>query len=142
MEPIVSDPLCQGRGARQIACYLLLASVFIYLMIQRMTHPVTATGDNLPVANRVGDVQTAIDPNRAPWQELARLPDVGESLARAIVSYREQQQARLASQGRSGVAVFQSIQDLDPVPGIGEKRLKRLEPFLRFPPSASSGPQD
>ena len=66
----------------------------------------------------------AIDPNTAPWWELTALPDIGESTARKIVEYRE------AHADRS--PVFPRAGDLEPVPGIGPKTIRRIEPYLRF----------
>lgn len=61
-----------------------------------------------------------IDPNRAPAEELDRIPGVGPALARAIVEERS----------RGGA--FRRPEDLDRVPGIGPKSLARLTPYLEF----------
>ena len=66
----------------------------------------------------------AIDPNTAPWWELTALPDIGEGTARKIVEYREAHADRLP--------VFRRAGDLEPVPGIGPKTIRRIEPYLRF----------
>ena len=66
----------------------------------------------------------AIDPNTAPWWELTALPDIGEGTARKIVEYRE------AHADRS--PVFRRADDLEPVPGIGPKTIRRISPYLRF----------
>ena len=66
----------------------------------------------------------AIDPNTAPWWELTALPDIGEGTARKIVEYRE------AHADRS--PVFRRPDDLEPVPGIGPKTIRRISPYLRF----------
>lgn len=58
-----------------------------------------------------------IDPNRAPPEELRRLPGVGPARARAIV------EARTA-------APFAGPEDLLRVPGIGPASLARLRPYL------------
>jgi competence ComEA-like helix-hairpin-helix protein len=61
-----------------------------------------------------------LDPNRASADELELLPGVGPSLARRLVEER----------GRSGP--FRSAPDLRRVPGVGERTLAKLLPFLRF----------
>ena len=71
------------------------------------------------------EAQYAVDINTAEWPEFMPLPDVGETLARRIVEYR-------ASNGP-----YQSIDGLLEVPGIGEKKLASMRPFL-FP----VGPDD
>lgn len=96
--------------------------------------------------DRIATVQRRIDPNTAGWEDLSRLPGVGESLAKAIVRYREERQAGLAADDPARLAVFRTLADLDPVPGVGEVRLQRMAPLLRFPPSgttaaAASAPQ-
>ncbi len=66
----------------------------------------------------------SINPNTAPWWELMVLPDVGETTARTIVDYRDAH----ADQ----TPVFNRPTDLEPVPGIGPKTIRRILPFLRF----------
>lgn len=58
-----------------------------------------------------------IDPNRAPLEELRRLPGVGPARARAIVEARE-------------AAPFAVPEDLLRVPGIGPASLARLRAYL------------
>jgi competence ComEA-like helix-hairpin-helix protein len=69
-----------------------------------------------------------IDVNRAPAQELERLPGIGPSLAARIVAERE----------RNGT--FQGADALLRVPGIGPRTLERIRPYLALPRSpADSG---
>ncbi len=75
-----------------------------------------------------------IDPNIAPWWELSMLPQIGEGLAREIVSFRSSRPVR-------SDPVFRRAADLDQVRGIGPKTVHRVAPLLRFPPPpAESGP--
>jgi len=60
-----------------------------------------------------------LDPNRAPEDELQRLPGIGPSKAAAIVETR-----------RSGP--FLSADELLRVPGLGPLTVERLRPHLRF----------
>ena len=64
-----------------------------------------------------------IDVNRAPADELRRLPGVGPSLAEALIEER-------------GRAPFSGTADLERVPGVGEVTARRLAPHLRFEPGA------
>lgn len=64
-----------------------------------------------------------IDPNTAPVDELARLPRVGEGLARRIVEHRE-------TRGR-----FRSLADLDSVSGVGPALLANVAPHVTLPPA-------
>jgi len=89
----------------------------------------------------VRQVQQQIDPNVADWAELAQLPGLGETKAKRIVAYR-QEQAALRNGGRdTPVVVFRGLEDLDAVRGIGPKTLVRLADFLRFPVEPAP-PQD
>ncbi len=70
-----------------------------------------------------------VDPNRASDVDLDRLPGVGPSTARAIVTARE------------GGVVFRRAEDLLEVRGIGEATLERMRGALEFPspPPAAGG---
>lgn len=59
-----------------------------------------------------------VDLNTATVAELETLPGIGPSLAAAIVEERERR-------GR-----FESVEDLESVPGIGERRLAELRPHV------------
>jgi competence ComEA-like helix-hairpin-helix protein len=58
-----------------------------------------------------------LDPNRAPEEELDRLPGVGPATARAVVEARE-------------TLPFQNLDDLTRVRGIGERTVQRLQGLL------------
>lgn len=60
-----------------------------------------------------------IDVNRAPADELRRLPGVGPSLAEALIEERKR-------------APFSGPADLERVAGVGEVTARRLAPHLRF----------
>lgn len=114
------------------ACYLLLTAVFICVGLERCRRPLIVGTQPALEPERIAQVETRIDPNVATWAELARLPEVGESLARDIVAYREARRAQAAT-APTPTTIFRSIKDLDPIPGIGEKTLEKIEPFLKFP---------
>lgn len=59
-----------------------------------------------------------IDVNWAPWQEISELPGISDKVARAVVERR-------IRTGR-----FRRPEALLAVPGIKEKRLKKILPFL------------
>ena len=78
-------------------------------------------------ADRLATTPTAsagsgvLDINSATAEELETLPGIGPKLAGAIIEYR-------------GQHAFQSVDDLNDVPGIGEKRLAELRPHVRVGP--------
>lgn len=68
--------------------------------------------------HQAAHVPMLVDLNGSSRMELEALPGIGMVLADRIVSYR------------STYGGFQRVGDLVNVSGIGEKRLKRLEPFV------------
>ena len=62
----------------------------------------------------------AVNPNTASLQELAALPGVGQTRARAILAYRQTH------------GPFKRLQDLDPIPGFGPATLELLAPHVTF----------
>jgi DNA uptake protein ComE-like DNA-binding protein len=77
-----------------------------------------------PAAIRVG-----VDPNTAPWWELACLPRVGEATARKIVHFRKEATTK---PGTAASPVFSEPADLERVPGIGPRTVLRITRDLRF----------
>jgi competence protein ComEA len=59
-----------------------------------------------------------VDLNTAGWAEISQLPDIGETMARRIVSRRNE------------LGAFQNLEELDAIPGIGPKTLQSIRPFL------------
>ena len=58
-----------------------------------------------------------IDINTATIEELQTLPNIGPKTAKSIIKYREKHP-------------FESVDELVEVKGIGEKRLKKLKPYV------------
>ena len=113
-------------GQRRVAAGVMLALgaaiVSVGLLARSPGHDGDA-GDRTAATTMGG-----IDPNTATWAELAQLPGIGESIAKAIAAYRE---AFLRRSGSTGV-VFRTPADLEPVPGVGGKMIERMVPWLRF----------
>ncbi len=111
LEPVVPS------GEEDVLPELLAASESLQAEADRRSRPL-ADGERL-------------DPNRAPEEELDRLPGVGPATARAIVESRE------------GGAVFGQARDLLQVRGVGEVTLGRIEEHLdlsRAPPALRDAP--
>ena len=66
----------------------------------------------------------ALDLNRASARDFERLPGIGAVLAGRILQYR-------ASQG-----MFQDIEQLRDVKGIGPKKFEQIRPHVAVPPAA------
>jgi competence protein ComEA len=82
-------------------------------------------------------VDDTINPNDASSVSLARLPGVGPSRARAIVSYR----SRFGGQTGQGRIAFGRAEDLERVTGIGPATVEAIRPWLSFE-SRSAGRLD
>lgn len=65
----------------------------------------------------IAEVEHRVDINTASVAELATLPGIGESKAKAIVEYR-------------AADPFRSVEDLKKVKGIGDKTFESLKPSL------------
>jgi len=68
-------------------------------------------------------IRSTVNPNTAPWWELAAVPRVGPALAQMIVAHREQSDRRPA---------FREGADLDQVSGIGPATIRVIAPCMDF----------
>lgn len=123
-------------GAVYAACYAILGVILVYGLVWRWLRPVVLEDPIQVEPHRVAQVEQRLDPNTATWSELSRLPGIGESLAKAIVAYRESRRAERAEGANS--VVFRRAEDLDAVRGIGRATIDRIRPNLRFPAETSS----
>lgn len=123
------DPIIRHQHRRDalIAVLTAFAICCAFLWERR---PSGAGGGRDPAAV-AGTVRIGVDPNHAPWFEIALLPRIGERLAKRVVAYRRAEEARPG--GRR--PVFQRPGDLARVRGIGVKTVRRIGPFLRLPPA-------
>lgn len=80
---------------------------------------------------RAADLADKLDPNTATVAEIAAIPNVGETLAQAVVSYRE---AHLKDYPDR--PAFREPMDLLRVRGIGVARMEGMQGYLVFPTTA------
>ncbi len=118
--------LIAHRRRRQslLAPFLVAVPLLTWFAIQpdrAPAPPLAAAGPSAAV------LYARIDPNTAPWWELAAAPRIGETMARRIVAYRDEQQAATGHR-----RVFRRPEDLEQVHGIGPKTVERLRPLLKF----------
>lgn len=78
----------------------------------------------------IAEAQYTVEINQASERDLLNLPEVGPSLARNILSYREQN------------GDFHSLSEFGDVPGVGPQTLKQLAPFLSFAHSSKAATGD
>lgn len=67
-------------------------------------------------ASAVTAVPALVDLNSATFEELQKLPGIGPKLAERIIAHRP----------------YNTLEDLDAVPGIGAATMKRLEPLIHI----------
>ena len=78
--------------------------------------------DNLPERT----IAFQVDVNEADWTELSALPEIGPSVAKAIVAHREQ------------FGPFTSLHGLRQVSGIGRRTIEQVRPYLTELPAVDS----
>ncbi|MEK1828244.1 helix-hairpin-helix domain-containing protein [Priestia megaterium] len=122
----VKDALAQAGGATKEADLrqLNLASK----LQDEMAVYIPAAGEEIPPSSPVSSIsssgtsndQPLVNINTANTDELQTLNGIGPSKASAIVSYREEN------------GLFQTVEDLGQVSGIGEKSLEKSKLKLRY----------
>lgn len=78
-----------------------------------------------PIAPASAEIDHQVDINTASATELATLPGIGDSKAKAIVEYR-------------AADPFQTVEDLKKVKGIGDKTFESLRPHLMVSEAAAA----
>lgn len=92
------------------------------------------------VSELSSQVAQRIDPNEADWAELTRLPGIGETLAKRIVTYRRENSRATTDGTGQPEPVFRSPEDLEAVRGIGPKTVERIAALLKLPETPSTQP--
>jgi len=121
--PDAASPSGAGNRHDQIARSCVAALVVLWVVV-------ALSGLRTGLSGRPVDTADAppgtVNPNSAPWYELALLPRIGESTARAVVACRD---ARM----RDGIGpAFAGPTDLTEVRGVGPRTVARLANELRF----------
>lgn len=107
----------------RLASILICSACVVLLGAMPLRVPLHSPGSHSTL------IAKGIDPNTAHWFELSQLPGIGESLARRIIEFR----VRKESDQATSKPIFRTAADLDPISGMGEKTIRRLQPFLRLP---------
>ena len=129
------SPLELWTSGQRAALVALVACLLVYVVVRYARTPSYVPNPQPAEPPRAADLADRIDPNTADWETLSALPQLGEKRARAIVEYRDGASAR-----RPGEVVFRSPQDLLRVRGIGAATVEQVQPFLKFPTTATTAP--
>lgn len=81
--------------------------------------PVPEAAPSQPAAAQ--KLHSGVNPSTAASEDLELLPGIGPEMASRIIRYREQH------------GKFRKASDLLQVPGIGDRTLARISPYLSFP---------
>jgi competence ComEA-like helix-hairpin-helix protein len=107
--------------------YLIILAIIAAVVIYRLstTAPINAPHPSIAPA----DIDRRLNPNTANWGQLAALPGIGETRAKAIIEYREN--------NNTNAPAFQSPEDLTQVHGLGPKTVENIRESLRFKDDAT-----
>ena len=110
------------KTAEKIRRHLVVAGAtsIAELPVPRIWIPPTSVAGKSFSIGKVNLVSEKIDPNLATFEELKKLPGIGDMLAKRIVDKRQDMQ-------------FRDENDLQKVSGIGKKTASKIAPFLKFP---------
>ncbi len=108
------------RTDRAIVLIIVVWTIAITPIVSILTTPVQVTTQTAAIT---------IDPNLAPWWELTALPRIGEKIAREVTAQRQKDKDQSNQR-----PAFNTPTDLQRVRGIGQKTIRRIAPFLHFPP--------
>ena len=126
----ISRPQLWTHGQR-VALLAMIAALFVYLAIRYFANPAYVSNPQPSEPIRASELLDRIDPNTADVATLAALPTLGEKRAKLIVDFRESRRAN-----KSNAVVFERLEDLLRIRGIGAATIDQLRPFLTFPTTA------
>lgn len=96
--------------------YLLASLMTLFVAQERLRDTVITQRTDRSSPATVEELR--VDLNRIEFDELCNIPDIGPTLAERILEYRAEH------------GMFQTVEELDSVPGIGEKKLKLLMEYV------------
>jgi len=115
-------------SGQRVALLAIVAVLFVYLCVRYFLNPVYVSNPQPAEPSRAAELVDRIDPNTADVDTLAALPTLGVKRAKLIVDYREARRAR-----NPNAAVFERLEDLLRIKGIGAATIDQMRPYLAFP---------
>ncbi|WP_437231136.1 ComEA family DNA-binding protein [Planctomicrobium sp. SH661] len=115
------DPAAIGLRSSDRKFVIALSGAIIILILIHLAR-MSLKGRPMVEIDRLTNREAVfqIDINKATWVEWTQLPGIGETTARNIVAEREK------------TGPFQSIEDIDRIPGIGTVTMNKIRPFLKL----------
>lgn len=95
-----------------------MKNAFLFSSLLSLAGLVGLTGTSLAGQSEEKPSELKVDINQAGVTELAKLPGIGEQVAKRIVAYREEN------------GPFEKAEELMNVRGIGEKSFLKLQPHV------------
>jgi len=105
--------------------WLVLALLSAAMLLQHYTTPSTSILCEPVTTNQ--RIWNKVSVNHDSWTSLARLRGIGETRAKEIIKIRE-----IRRRNTSHNPVYNSMEDLDSVPGIGPVTIQNIEPYISF----------
>jgi DNA uptake protein ComE-like DNA-binding protein len=122
---------------QRIALLAIVAALFVYLCVRYFFNPTYVSNPQPAEPSRAVELVDRIDPNTADVDTLAALPTLGVKRAKLIIDYREAKRAR-----NPNAVVFERLEDLLRIKGIGAATIDQMRPYLKFPTTAPSTSPD
>ncbi len=104
-----------------------VVALAIGLLIRLKFNPTYISDPQPAQPARFNALADRLDPNTATWQDLAVLPQLGESRAKDVIAYREEFVA-----AHPGELAFNKLEDLLRIKGFGVAMIQTLNPYLMF----------
>src|SRR5271163_4662380 len=114
--------------AQRTGLAILLSLLLAFLIIRYIRRPFQLNDSLVILHNQPTTLPTRIDPNTASFEELSRIPHLGENLVNKIIDYREARKPLTPDN-----IVFHQPEDLEHIQGIGKSTADQLRPYLQFP---------
>jgi DNA uptake protein ComE-like DNA-binding protein len=118
-------------AGQRVALLAIVAAMLVYLTIRYLINPTYVSNPQPVEPARASELVDRIDPNTADISTLAALPTLGEKRAKLVIDYRESHRA-----AKPNGVVFERLEDLLRIRGIGVATIDQLRPYLAFPTTA------
>ena len=102
-----------------IGILILVGSILRIVNLNSIEKDLSSKRDELVISKK-SNLSNSVDINTASSGELESIPGIGEAIAYRIINYRDQ----------SGL--FEDLEDLKKVKGIGNKKIEIIRKYITF----------